>query len=178
MRSFSSPEGRVWERSACHANNQRLVVRRDMEHEDWLLQKSEYATAAVTPGAADSYGKSFKAVANHRLKILKKITEGQAAMQSNSSHVSGPCRLPMRQRALRTCLLSAMTNTGLTCVVDERQRHRPLQLQRRDMMILGIMRTKRASCSRTTMAFSLVANGKYFRSSSATTVPMGSALPR
>ena len=43
-----------------------------MGHEDWLNQKSEYATAAVTPGAADSYGKSFKDVANHRLKILKK----------------------------------------------------------------------------------------------------------
>ena len=36
-----------------------------MEHKDWLNQKSEYATAAVTPGAADSYDKSFKAVANH-----------------------------------------------------------------------------------------------------------------
>ena len=39
-----------------------------MGHEELLHQISEYATAAVTPGAADSYGKSFKAVANHRLK--------------------------------------------------------------------------------------------------------------
>ena len=53
-----------------------LLQERDMGHEELLHQISEYATAAVTPKNADSYGKSFKVWRLTSKPILKEDHKG------------------------------------------------------------------------------------------------------
>merc|ERR1719429_267515 len=60
-----------------------LLQERSMGSEELLHQISEYASVAVTPGAADSFGGSLNTLKNSiEAQIEKKITEGQAATQA------------------------------------------------------------------------------------------------
>ena len=72
---------------------------RNLGHEESLHQIFGEATAAGTPGAADSFEKSLKAVASHGAQMGKEITEGRAVTQSTPSHVSKRGMRPTRQRS-------------------------------------------------------------------------------
>jgi hypothetical protein len=59
-----------------------LLQERNMGTEEMMHKLSEYASAAATPGAADSFAKSLKAlVQDIETQVEKKITDGQAATQ-------------------------------------------------------------------------------------------------
>merc|ERR1719384_246570 len=59
-----------------------LLQERNMGTQELVNQLSQYASAAVTPGAGGTFADSLKVVVQDlEAKIEKKITEGQAATQ-------------------------------------------------------------------------------------------------
>jgi len=118
---------RVETSSAAHAVQaiSALLQERNMGTEELLHQISEYASVAVTPGAADSFGNSLKVVANDiETQIEKKVTEGQAATQGKLDSLWKG--LQDANNAADTAKTTAISKdkTWLECVDDEQKKRR------------------------------------------------------
>ena len=97
-----------------------LLQERNMGNDALLHQISDFASAAVTPGAADSFGNSLKVVASDiETQIEKKIKEAQAATQGKiESLFKG---LQDANTAVDTAKTAAVSSdkTWFECAADE-----------------------------------------------------------
>jgi len=155
---------RVETGSAAHAVQaiSALLQERNMGHEELLHQISEYATAAVTPGAADSYGKSFKVVANDiETQIEKKITEGQAATQGKLE--SRFKAVQDANAAANSAKTTAVSNdkSWFECAVDEQAKRQAAEAAEKSHEDSRNNENEACQLQQDNKGFSLDANGKY-----------------
>ena len=97
-----------------------LMQERNMGTQEMVHQLSEYANAAVTPGAGGSFSNSLKVVVQDlETKIEKKITDGQAATQGKLNTLFQG--LGTANVAANTAKKSAVNNdkSWFTCATDE-----------------------------------------------------------
>merc|ERR1740123_240541 len=96
-----------------------LLQERNMGTEELLHRISEYASSAVTPGAADSFGSSLKVVANDIEAQTTKITKGQAATRGKLDSLWKSLQAANTAASEAKTTATNIDGSWFNCVADE-----------------------------------------------------------